>query len=694
MTSRGNARRNRAPLPDKDQGSSGDSGASQKQPSDERGRALLVSFAMLQVRWDNQNSSYIDNFVPFVAHCVKTSGAQAIATQEVQNQLQSRFGLVLPQYALNTVIKRGVRQGLFRLENHMLVPDEKALEGTNLEPAQQRAQRVYAQLLKKFVDFARVKHGRQFTEDQVDDAFLAYVTDRAIPIVRATLLGEGYQPYLANLGDLELLVADFIVHLSRTDVEGFDLLDMIVRGCMLATALYLPDPNDRARAVTDLTVYVDTPVLIDILGLTDDARHEAARELVKLLQDLGARVRCFSHTLQETENLLLASAPALATTVADGRTVNEIVSYAASRGWGRTQLELKAAQVERDLQALGISVGDAPDYRVRLSLDEGRLEEVLQTVVGYARPETRSYDVRSLTAIWRLREGRSQRHLESARAIFVTSNEYLVRASARFFEETPNGSQVPVATLDSQLGTVAWLKRPMAAPDLPKRQLVADCIAALEPGNQLWERFLEVIEQARADGGVSEEDYATLRYTVSARRALMEETLGHEDALAVGSVADILRRARETMTREAQEQVQTEALRRREAEVRADEESRRAELAETVLSAERGAHEKSLQSSEQAHKDELARRIGNKAHRRALRVAKVIYVILAVIIIGGAAAGAGLIGGGVATFFVLVAAALNTRQSLVNSSLSEFVSRGRRYLEKRFEERERRSLGL
>jgi hypothetical protein len=649
---------------------------------------------MLQVRWDHQNSSYIDNFVPFVAHCVKASGAAAIATQDVQRQLRERFGFVIPQHVLKTVIRRGARQGLFRLRHHAVVPDEQALASNNLQPAYQRAQRAYSELLAKFLDFVKEKYRRDLTEAEVDDGFLAYVTDRAIPIVRSTLLGEGYQPHLANVGELELLIADFIVHLSEADVAGFDDLDMIVRGSMLATALYLPDPNDRGRRVSDLAVYIDTPVIVDLLGLTDGAREQAACELVKLLKDVGSRVACFSHTLQETENLLLASAQMLTARSTDGRHSNQILSYAVSRGQGRTHLEMKAATVENDLQRLGISVRDAPDYRVRTTCDETRMEAVLQAVVGYARPETRLYDVKSLTAIWRLRGGRSQRNLESARAIFVTSNDNLVRASNQFFEEAPNGLQVPVCALDSQLGTVVWLKQPMAAPDLPKRLIIADCVAALEPGNRLWQRFLEVVDQTREAGGVSEEDYATLRYTVSARRALVEETLGDEGSLTIGSVDDILRRAKEAMTQEAQERLRAENTARLDAENKAEVESRRADAAVGNLTAERDRHQLELQTTSATQRAELARRIGNKAHRRALRTARVVYLLMALAVIGGIAAGLGLIAGGVATALLIVAGLLAATHTIVGKSLADLRQRLESVLQRKLEDRERKSLGL
>lgn len=374
--------------------------------------------------------------------------------------------------------------------------------------------------------------------------------------------------------------------------------------------------------------------------------------------------------------------------------MNEIQSYASERGWGRSRLELKAHSVEEDLREVGVLVRDAPDYDIHTTLDETELEEVLQSVVGYARPETRTYDLKSLAAVWRIRDGRSQRHLENARAIFLTNNRRLVRASTKFFDESPNGFEVPISTLDSHLATVAWLKRPMAAPNLPRSQIVADCIAILEPGTQLWDRFLDVIDDLNQDGGISEEDYAILRYTVSARRALMETTLGDESAVTVGSVPEVLRRAKEAMTREAQDRLRAETRGREEAERRASLEAGRASDAEQRLAREKKEREEEVKATTSKHRSDLLKRVGNKAHRRAVKVARISYVFIFVVVVGSLLASLGVIAGAAAFILILALALLNARHLIFGGSLSQFVSRFERFLEQKIEEREQRSLGL
>jgi hypothetical protein len=60
-----------------------------------------------------------------------------------------------------------------------------------------------------------------------------------------------------------------------------------------------------------------------------------------------------------------------------------------------------------------------------------------------------------------------------------------VRAARRFFAAGYDGFTWPLAVLDHDLATLAWLKRPLQAPDLPRKQIIADCYAALRPEGRL-----------------------------------------------------------------------------------------------------------------------------------------------------------------------------------------------------------------
>ena len=649
-----------------------------------RGDSVLVSFAILQVNYDDRDSSYIDNFVPFVAQCVKESDHDEVSTSEVQERLKARFGLTIPQHALALIIKKGARRGYYKLQNHALVRDNTALAAIDIEPSRQLALRSYQDLLNRFIEFVRVRFSRDLTEEVADSCLLQYIMDRSLPIVRTTLLGESFQPELGNPNGLDFLVAEFIIHLAESDVSGFEQLNLIVRGCMLATAVYLPDPNERSRKITDLDIYFDTPLLVNLLGLHGEARRQATVELIDLLHGLGISTRCFAHTFSETENLILSCAGELRSTqVSDGQRHNEIVTYALSMGIGRSELEMIAGSLENRLVELGITVRNAPDYSRSTSIDESKLESSLQTAVGYLNAGARTKDLESLTAIWRLRGGNAMRSFESARAIFVTSNHKVVSASMDFFHERPNGFDVPVCALEGQLATVAWLRKPTVAPDLPGKQIIADCYAALEPGDALWKRYVSVVDRLRRDGSVTEEEYATLRFTVEAKRALMAEVVGNDSELVIGSIPEILRRANELRSVE-----QTQALITAEQRTLAAEESARREADLRDREAQK------YQNERFAKDEELRRRIGNLSYKWAHRIGRVIYLFVVVIVISylffgpairSSAHGLGAWAVWVAAVLFLGSAGLTLNHTLRGTSVGAFVDGLERRLELRID---------
>jgi hypothetical protein len=59
--------------------------------------------------------------------------------------------------------------------------------------------------------------------------------------------------------------------------------------------------NQRFQQVT---VYFDTPFLLDALGYAGKEIAQPALELLGLIRDLGARLACFGHTVTELQGVL------------------------------------------------------------------------------------------------------------------------------------------------------------------------------------------------------------------------------------------------------------------------------------------------------------------------------------------------------------------------------------------------------
>lgn len=219
---------------------------------------------------------------------------------------------------------------------------------------------------------------------------------------------------------------------------------------------------------------------------------------------------------------------------------------------------------------MGIKIVDKPEHPEHLQIDEGDLDKVLQADVKYGieRDRARLHDVDCLSAIYRLRKGRDRYDIEDCGALFVTCNSTLCQSSQDFFHKQDYMAEgtVPLAITDYTLTTILWLKRPMSAPNLPLKYIVAQSYAAMNPGDHLWRKYLTEISSLKDRGDISSDDYYLLRAAPLARVGLMDLTMGDEDAFVEGTPYEILERVKQTIKAEEVARLEEEGRRRAEVE--------------------------------------------------------------------------------------------------------------------------------
>ena len=238
------------------------------------------------------------------------------------------------------------------------------------------------------------------------------------------------------------------------------------------------------------------------------------------------------------------------------------------------------------------------------------------------KEETLRHDLNSLTGIYRLRHGEFPQAIERCDALFVTTNLSLVQASARFFQEEYGESaiSVPHCIMNDIFTTLVWLKKPLEAPDLPRKRIIADCYAALNPSDALWRLYLREMDRLQQQGDISQHDYDLLRFSMEARSLLMNITLGDPDAFTEGTVREVLERAQAEVRAEAETALYAEKKRRLEAE-------RRAARVEVRAETLRRAQLERIRS--------ISARVGKWAGRVALAIVIALQVFVAYLTLPG-----------------------------------------------------------
>jgi len=528
---------------------------------------LITSLAVLKVNWD-RGHDHIENFVPFVAECMRAAPAREVSLGQLQSDALDRFGLRIPQGALRTILSRAVRKGYANKTRGIYLRNDEALAGLDFQRNRAEALRKHQALVGKLVGFCEKRYQIRWSPQQAEEALAAYLGGGSLPILAAALDGTPLSPIPGSTRSADFLTKAFAVELWEADPEGFDFLETIVRGGMLASVLYFPLLGEAQRRFDHVKVYFDTAFLLRALGLEAAGLQSPCSELLDLLYGLNGQLRCFEHTFEELDGVLAYAAEVLRNPAYLASSRGGVVEHFARSGARASDVELSRGHLARNLRSCRVQVKPRPSYEHRLGVNEERLRAILQEEVGYRREETLSRDLDSLTAIHRLRHGEFPRSLERCRAIFVTTNTALVRASQRFFAEEYGSAAgtVPHCVPDHIFTTLVWLKKPLRAPELPRKMIVADCYAALNPSPALWRRYLDEMVRLRERRQLSEDDYWFLRLSTEARTLLMDSTLGDPEAFTQGTIEEIRAKAYESVRAEAEAALEDEQQRRREVE--------------------------------------------------------------------------------------------------------------------------------
>lgn len=323
---------------------------------------------------------------------------------------------------------------------------------------------------------------------------------------------------------------------------------------MLANALVCEDLGRIHSRFSKTEFFLDTPIILRLLGLLGPSREAVAAQILSLVRKLGGSIAVFEHTVEEVERVLAACEHQFDNPRARGN----IIAIMRETGRSKSDLVLLRGQLRRKLTKLDILCRPTPRYDAPFQIDESMLEGTLDEEIRYYNDRALLDDIQSIRSVYALRRGRRPQHLEEAIAMLVTPNAALARAAYKHGRSQEDPNEVSTVITDLSLGGVAWLKAPQGAPDLPETEVLALCYAALEPPPGLWSKYLEEIDRLRRSGVDLPIDLDFLRFDTVAKRELMNLTLGSEDEFTVETVRQVAERVHAELEREHDSRLQQE----------------------------------------------------------------------------------------------------------------------------------------
>jgi hypothetical protein len=357
----------------------------------------------------------------------------------------------------------------------------------------------------------------------------------------------------------DYLVARFILSLHETNASLFNLLVAATSGALVAeVVLDLQHPPKPGESLAGVNVAIDSPLILDALGLGQEGSKEYANQLIALIKNAGANPVIFDATIEEIRRVIRSTLQAYDRRLPlYGPLGLKIRGNGAFAAYARAILDT----LIQDIGRLGVQhyAFSNIDRASRKSFFLEKWENELAGRIGeYPTEEARLHDARLVSDILRIRGEIKAQGLRGSGIVFVTRNTRLARLSRRYLTEAALAARdyFPPCITDRYLAGILWITTGGGGDTLSRLRLVSNCSAAVVPRRDVvtrLHRFLEGMKPALV------ERFEALMTNERAEHFLMDRTLADASLITEDNYEEIYRDieevAAERVTRRKDEEI-------------------------------------------------------------------------------------------------------------------------------------------
>lgn len=509
----------------------------------------LATVAFLKTKLD-EGCDHLGLFEPLILDSLLHIGTPDFLADDIKALIHQRTGISVPANAVQTLLGRCTKRGLLQRTGGRFFRTSKSIPDSKLDEARAVIQTEQATLGQAFITFAADQGLQIANVSEALDYVATFISDNKVNVILNDPIPDSPLERSTLNRKLTRTIARFIAEHCLPSPEMRSALAGLTEGILLQDTLLMRDIPEAAQRFQDLIVTFDTGVLFAAIDLTGVANAVAAKEGLTLLRQAGARTIAFNRTLQEMRQILAIYEDRVRTTT--GRLSlypTALTHHILTERLSAADIRLISSTLENRLANIGISIRDIPAHEPRYTLNEKTLAEALTNVDRSDSDSPRiRHDVDCVAGILTLRKGRSSISIERSGAIFCTISGRVVRNVQKwYFDEGEKG--VPPIIHLAALTSIAWLKKPAAAPNLKMHELAAICVAAMRPTRATMTKLVDNLRRLKSEGAITDDETAAI-----VASELMEPLLARLDddfEPDSDSIQEAIERVRDGYRREA-----------------------------------------------------------------------------------------------------------------------------------------------
>jgi hypothetical protein len=230
----------------------------------------IYTYSLIRAYYD-AGEDYIDSFWPFIV-CILTKD-QEMSIITLQTMLSEKYSLAVPIHSLNVILTRAKRKNYITQNRKQIWLTKKGFE--------------YQQSLELPRDVERrincfIEECKQYLNETHDLIITSKELHKKIEIFLKTnskLVEEYFSQQITDfivqdqynfMDEIDKAILDFFIHVENQKPESYKTLRDMITGSIISIVLTSKDISKIDKKVKKLTIYLDTNIVLSILGLDID----------------------------------------------------------------------------------------------------------------------------------------------------------------------------------------------------------------------------------------------------------------------------------------------------------------------------------------------------------------------------------------------------------------------------------------
>lgn len=452
--------------------------------SDLKNNSALISTAMLSAIFEENKQDNVALLIPFVIKIIYDDSS--VNENIIVEKMQSSYSFNnFPHAIVKIIINRLKKQQIIKQDKgkYVFITDVSKIVN-DFNDRHEKSKKEIEEVIYDLLDYFKKNTNIKLNYIDCRNSFAKFLEQNGYLLYED--MGNSTR-INKNIDSITYHIGRFInEHIEKQDII-YNYLINIIEGSLIANALYVNIDNENNTDLKKLTCFFDTPFMLRVLELKLPDENKSALELVNLLKELKVRIKCFRHNYDEIENILEEYLKNY------GKPQEKTLENLILKNYSETDVRHLLNSLDTLFSNLGIEVVDVPIYdknKYNNVIDEKKLTENLFN--SYKNKKTSQKiienDVKSVSAIMRLRDGKEYRKLEDCNALFVTTNKDIRIETNKLLNLDVNFKVSPVMS-DMDLTAVVWLKSMINNKRLPEMKLTENAMAAIKPSSVLRKKF-------------------------------------------------------------------------------------------------------------------------------------------------------------------------------------------------------------